>query len=164
MQSMMTRKKIFSSSKDILGDKFTAENLPQTALLSSHMHSDEGVIVNPAKTFFHRPRPYHFDSAIKPVCKANNNLADYSYPSGHSTTGYLEAPVLTMIVPEKRDAILMRADDYAHSRLICEAHYSSDVVASKSVAYAMIGIILNNPQFKKEFREAKTETRRVLGL
>ncbi len=69
-----------------------------------------------------------------------------------------------MIMPEKRDAILMRAVDYAHSRLICGAHYSSDVIASKSVAYAMIGIIMNNPQFKMEFAAAKGETRRILGL
>jgi acid phosphatase (class A) len=148
--------------KNVMGDKFTAEALPLTALLSTHVHGDEGLIVNPAKKFFHRLRPYHFDSSLKPVCKTNPDSTDYGYPSGHSVTGYLEALVLTMMVPEKRDAILARADDYAHSRVVCGVHYPSDVVASKSVAYAMIGIIMNNPQFQKELESAKAEIHRAL--
>ena len=150
--------------KDVLGEKFVKAALPMTAVLSNHVHSDEGVIVGPAKKYFKRPRPFNFDHTIKPVCRTNSDLTDYAYPSGHSTTGYLEALVLTMMVPEKRDAILVRADDYAHSRLICGVHYPTDVAASKFVAYAMIGVMMDNPQFKQEFEAAKTETRRALGL
>ena len=35
--------------------------------------------------------------------------------------------VLAMMLPEKRDAILARADDYAYSRLICGVHYPTDL-------------------------------------
>jgi acid phosphatase (class A) len=150
--------------KNVLGDKFSPANLPLTALLSAHVHNDEGVIVGPAKKYFHRLRPFNFQSSVKPVCKTNSNIDDYSYPSGHSTTGYLEALVLTMIVPEKRDAILERADDYAYSRVVCGVHYRTDVEASKSVAYAMIGVIMNNPQFKEELKAARSETRGILGI
>ena len=150
--------------KDVLGDRFRPENLPATALLSAHMHNDEGVIVNPAKTFFAKMRPFNLDPAVKPVCKANANAKDYGYPSGHGTTGYLEALVLIMIVPEKRDAILARADDYAHSRVVCGVHYPSDGFASKLTAYSMMALIVNNPQFKKEFEAAKAETRAALGM
>ena len=41
---------------------------------------------------------------------------------------------------------------------------ATDIVASKYVAYAMMGIIVNNPQFKKELAAAKAETRAALGL
>jgi len=126
--------------------------------------NDESIIVNPAKKFFHRPRPYHFDATIHSICKTTGNREDFSYPSGHGTTGYLEAMVLAQIVPEKRDAILARADDYAHSREVCGAHYASDEAASRIVATAMIGIILNHPQFKEELAAAGTETRAALGL
>jgi acid phosphatase (class A) len=149
--------------KDVLGDKFTAENMPATALLSAHMHNDEGIIVNPAKNFYAKLRPFNFDSTVKPVCKTNANVKDYGYPSGHGTTGYLEALVLVMMVPEKRDAILARADDYAHSRVVCGVHYPSDGVASRLTAYAMMGLIVNNLQFQKEFEAAKAETRKLLG-
>ena len=149
--------------KNVFGERFNREALPMTAL-SDHVHNDEGIILNPAKAFFLRPRPYHFDETIKPVCKIKEDRTDYAYPSGHGTTGYLEGLVLTLILPEKRDTILARADDYAHNRLICGVHYPSDIVASKQVAYAAIGIIMNNPQFKKEFAAARAETRAALGL
>jgi acid phosphatase (class A) len=150
--------------RDVLGDKFTAEGLPQTALLSSHLHNDETVIGGTAKKHFQRLRPFNFDATVKPVCKTNNDVTDYGYPSGHSLTGYLEALALIQIVPEKRDAILARADDYAHSRVVCGVHYTSDTVASKLTAYAMMGIMMNNPRFRKELDAARAETRARLGL
>jgi len=150
--------------QDVLGAKFRREALPLTALLSDHVKNDEGVNVNPIKNFFKRPRPYHLDSTIKPVCKATDNRMDFGYPSGHGTTGYLEALVLIQIVPEKRNAILQRADDYAHSREVCGAHFASDEAASKATAYAMMAIMMNNSQFQRELQAAKAETRAVLGF
>jgi len=148
----------------VLGPAFNRARLPATALLSDHVHSDEGIIVNPAKAAFHRPRPYFFDASLKPVCKVTTNQMDYSYPSGHATTGYLEALTLAMIVPEKREEILARADDYAHSRLVCGVHFPADVAASKSVGYAGVAVMLQKEQYRKEFAAAKQETRKALGL
>ena len=150
--------------RDVLGDKFNKESLPLTALLGDRVHGNEGVVVNPAKTLFKRPRPYNFDPSLKPVCKIKTDPTDYSYPSGHATTGYLEALTLALIVPEKRDAILARADDYAHSRLICGVHFGADPVASKMVAYATIGLMMSNREFQKELEAARAETRKALGL
>ena len=150
--------------KNVLGDKFTPDALPKTALLSTHLHSDEGVIVGPAKNFFQHLRPFNFDKTVQPVCKTNGNVKDYGYPSGHATTGYLEALALIQIVPERRDAILARADDYAWSRVVCGVHYASDTVASKSAAYAMMGVMMNNQQFKSELAAARTEIRHALAL
>jgi len=149
---------------DVLGSTFNRELLPATALLSDHMKNDEGVIVNPAKNFFKRPRPYHLDATLKPVCKTTENRMDYGYPSGHGTTGYVAALALMQMLPEKRDAILARADDYAHSREVCGAHFASDEAASKATAYAMIAIMMNNPQFQKELQLARMEVRQRLGF
>jgi len=149
---------------DVLGPDFRRAALPHVALLSDHVKNEEGIVVNPAKNFFHRPRPYHLDPTIHPVCKTTENRADFSYPSGHGATGYLEALVLVEMVPEKRDAILARADDYALSREICGAHYPSDEVASRLVAYAKIGFIMAAPQFKAEFEAARAELRTALKL
>jgi acid phosphatase (class A) len=97
--------------RDVLGEKFTRQALPLTALLSDHLYRDESIIVARAKRYFHRPRPYDFDPTVRPVCRTNRSATSYAYPSGHGTTGYLEALILTMIVPEKSDALLARADD-----------------------------------------------------
>lgn len=69
-----------------------------------------------------------------------------------------------MIVPEKREAILARADDYAHNRLVCGEHYPSDPVASKQVALAMMGVMLGNARFQEELAAARRETRARLGM
>ena len=150
--------------RNVLGADFTRESLPRTAALGDHVHGNEGIIVNPAKNFFRRPRPYNLDKTLKPVCKVKTDPGDYAYPSGHGTTGYLEALVLAMMVPEKRDAILARADEYAHNRLVCGVHYPTDVAASKSVAYAIIGLMMNDPRFIEEFEAARAETRLALGF
>jgi acid phosphatase (class A) len=148
----------------VLGARFNRASLPHTALLSDHVKNDEGIIVNPAKKFFRRPRPYHADSTLHSVCKTTENREDFSYPSGHGTTGYLEALTLVQMVPEKRDEILARADDYAYSREVCGAHYASDEAASRTLAYTMMGIMMNNPQFKAELDAARAELRAALGL
>jgi len=150
--------------RSVVGEKFTAAALPATALLSAHLHNDEGIIVGPAKKFFARLRPFNLDKTVKPVCKVNDNVNDYGYPSGHGTTGYLEALALIQMIPEKRDAILARADDYAFSRAVCGVHYRSDGQASKLTAYSMMALMMNNPQLQKELAAAKEETRRLLGL
>jgi acid phosphatase (class A) len=150
--------------KDVLGGKFNAAALPLTALLSAHLHNDESVIVNPAKEHFRKLRPFNFDPTVKPVCKTNANVKDYGYPSGHGTTGYLEAIALVQMVPEKRGAIFARADDYAHSREVCGVHYPADEAAARTTAYAMMAIVMNNPVFRGEFDAAKAETRKALGF
>lgn len=151
---------------DVLGEKFKKESLPLTGLLSDHVRYDASPIVRVAKGHFHRPRPFHFDAEVKPVCKANAfdpAKANFAYPSGHGTVGYIEALVLIQMLPEKREAILARADAYAYNRVVCGVHYPSDLPASKATAYAMMGLLMNNPFFQKELAAAKTELRSALG-
>lgn len=148
--------------KDVLGDKFDPAKLPATALLAKHVNNDEGVNTDPAKKQFKRIRPYNLDKTLSPVCKTKK--ADNSYPSGHATAGYLNALILIEMVPEKRDEILARADEYAHNRLVCGVHYKSDIQAGELVGYSLHAAMDANPQFQKELAAAKTELRLALNL
>jgi acid phosphatase (class A) len=148
--------------KDVLGQSFTAGNLPLTATLSAHIHDDESIISKPIKASFSRPRPYQFDSTLHPVCALSKE--PNSYPSGHTLSGYLLALTLVQMIPEKREQIMERADNYAHNRMVCGVHYASDVEASRTAAYAMFGYMLANPRFQKELEAAKQETRSQLSL
>jgi len=148
--------------RGIMGDGFREDQLPLTATLSKHVHSDESYISSPLKTRFHRPRPYQWDKSINAVCKLSD--AQNAYPSGHSISGYLEAFTLIAMFPEKSKAILTRADDYAHNRLVCGVHYPSDIAASRVVATAAFGYMLANPEFEADLTAAKTEIRRQLGM
>jgi acid phosphatase (class A) len=148
--------------KDVLGEKFNPANLPVTAAFAARVKNDEGINANPAKIAFHRVRPYNLDKTLHPIC--NTKTKDDSYPSGHTTAGYLGALVLIEMVPEKRDAILARAAEYAHNRLVCGVHYPTDLEASRLVAYSTHAVMDANPQFQKELAAARTELRNALGL
>ena len=145
-----------------LGAKFTPEALPITAAFSARVKNDEGINTTPAKEGFQRIRPYNLDKTLHPICVTKTK--DDSYPSGHTTAGYLLALALIEMVPEKRDAILARADDYANNRMVCGVHYRSDLQASRLLAYSTYALMSANPQYKKEMAEARLELRQVLGL
>ena len=118
--------------KGVLGPGFSAEALPLTAALSAHVRKDESAAGSPLQKIYRRPRTYQIDSTLHPVRQLNSEPT--SYPSGHSLSGYLFAFTLVQLVPEKRQQILDRADEYVHNRLICGVHYASDTQASCMVA------------------------------
>ena len=148
--------------KSVLGPNFSAEALPLTAALSAHVRKDESAAGSPLKKIYSRPRPYQVDSTLHPVCELNSEPT--SYPSGHSLSGYLLAFTLVQLVPEKRQQIFDRADEYVHNRLICGVHYASDIEASRMVAYAIFGSLAASPKFQQDLAAASEETRRKLGL
>lgn len=148
--------------KTALGADFTEQALPATALLSAHIRKDESAVGSPLKNIYQRQRPYQLDGTLHPVCTLNS--APNSYPSGHSLSGYLLAFTLVQLVPEKRQQILDRADEYVHNRLICGVHYASDIEASRRVAYAIFGSLTASPDFQHDLAVAREETRRKLGL
>jgi acid phosphatase (class A) len=145
--------------KQQLGDWFNAQTLPQTAAFGIRVKNDEGINTAPAKTGFARVRPYNLDTTLHPVCVTKTK--DDAYPSGHATTGYLMALTLIDMVPEKRDAILTRADDYANNRLVCGVHYRSDIEASKLLAYTIHAVMANKPQYQQELALARAEVQRL---
>jgi acid phosphatase (class A) len=148
--------------QSVFGEKFNERTLPLTAAFGQRVRGDESLNTAPAKAGFHRPRPYNLDKTLHPICKTG--VKDDSYPSGHTTSGYLLALALIDLVPEKRDDLLNRADAYGFDRLVCGVHYSSDLAASKLLAYAIHAAMAQNPQYKLEMAAARTELRAALDL
>jgi acid phosphatase (class A) len=148
----------------VLSDKLTAESMPALAKLWADMANDQGIFVTAAKKYWQEIRPYDLDANIKSICGSKPGGPKNSYPSGHGTTGYLSALVLSMMVPEKSDALHARADEYGHNRVVCGDHYASDIPASKEAAEIVIGNMIGNPRFQQEFATAKAEVRKALGL
>jgi acid phosphatase (class A) len=147
--------------RNVFGDKFARETLPALDALGARLAHDEHEANEATKTEFHRPRPYNVDKTLHPVCKTSEK--DDSYPSGHATLGYVLALTLIDLVPEKRDAILARADDYGRSRLVCGVHHPSDIAAGRLTAYALHAVIALDPGYREEIAAAKVELNRALG-
>ena len=145
----------------VLGPAFRASDLPLTAALSQHLRAESSVINPGLKIAFNRPRPFVSDASLHPVCDLTKSN---SYPSGHSMVGYLEAFALAQMLPERNDAILERAAEYAHNRVVCGVHYPSDVEASHTIALALYGALSTSTRFQQELEAAKVELRRSLSL
>jgi len=148
--------------QNVLGEQFKPENLPLTAKFSRRIRKDVRRGTAVAKTYFHRIRPYNVDKTLAPVCEIKT--VDNSYPSEHSTLGYVYALVLTEMMPEQRAAILARADEYASNRLLCGAHFPSDVAAGKRLAHAIYNEMDGNPRFQRSLTAARRELRTAYGL
>jgi acid phosphatase (class A) len=144
-----------------LGPAFAAEALPAVTHLFGRVGESEDAVVDPAKPFFGRVRPFLANPAIKPLVKPSKSGA---YPSGHTTRVAAVATILVMMIPEKRDAIWSRAAEYAQSRVVGGMHYPEDIDAGWRAGAALAATILANPEFKSDFPAAKTELRAALGL
>jgi acid phosphatase (class A) len=65
--------------------------------------------------------------------------------------------ILANLMPEKSEAIITRAADYAYSRQICAAHYASDTEASHVLGTVVALDLLSNPQFQPMLEASRAE-------
>jgi acid phosphatase (class A) len=141
--------------------KFTAAALPKVAAFFDRVIETEAAVVDPAKDVWKRPRPHLYSDLVKPVVPLSKSG---SYPSGHSTVGTLMGIELANMLPEKRAAIMTRAWEYAHNRLVGGIHYPSDIEMGRISGTVIAQTISTHPDFKEEFEAAKAELRAALGL
>jgi acid phosphatase (class A) len=139
--------------RPVLGDGFTAEKLPVTAAFFAKVGNDESVYAGIAKDHWRRPRPGVVDAELHPCSEGRS----FSYPSGHATRAYVLGIVLASILPDKRDAILGRAAEYAHFRIVCEVHYPSDIEAGQAVGTALASVMLSLPAVRQDLEAVRME-------
>jgi acid phosphatase (class A) len=152
---------VFDMYTRTFGDKFAAANLPKATPFFERVTESEDDTVDPAKKFFARVRPFLASSEIKDLVPASKSG---SWPSGHTTRVTMVAIVLSAMLPEKRDMIWARADEYAESRIIGGMHYPSDIDAGHRAGTAMAAAMFTDAAFKADFDVAKAEVRKALGL
>jgi acid phosphatase (class A) len=148
-----------------IGLKFDLAKLPVTAKLLEDVLNDQTVATSNAKERFKRKFPVAAampgDSYGQWTCDDVDRKPEArplrSYPSGHSTMAYTFGIVLASLIPEKSQAILTRAADYAYSREICGDHYHSDVEAGHVLGTALGELILHNEGFRSELQAARKE-------
>ncbi len=71
-----------------------------------------------------------------------------SFPSGHTTYGYMGALVLAEMVPERFSQLMARAAEYGDDRIIMGAHYAMDVLAGRTLAtYDLAHLLANDPAY-----------------
>lgn len=152
---------LFQLASDVFGPKFKSENLPLTSKFFERLSEDGISILRSAKNHWNRSRPFEVSSEVK---SCFDDISRGSYPSGHSTLGYLQVVILTNMVPEKSAQLFERASQYARNRLVCGVHYRSDIEGGRIAGTVIAAFAMQNPEFKKEFTLAKKEIRKTFGF
>jgi acid phosphatase (class A) len=136
---------------------------PALFRLLRRMVEDSETIEQPAKATYKRPRPFVENGG--PMCTPDDKsiLTSYSYPSGHSTFSWTAGMIMAELMPDRATALMNRARSYGESRVICGAHYESDVQAGRVVASALFAVLQTNSQFRADLDSARAElaTQRV---
>jgi acid phosphatase (class A) len=148
---------------DALGNPegFNAKALPKFDSLFRKVTYEEGAVIQGGKRSFKRPRPFLLEPRIEPVVDKPPND---SYPSGHTMWARTVGLLLADMLPEHREQIMARSDEYAFNRVVAGVHYPSDVESGKLAATALVAFLFASPDFQTDFAEARQELRSALKL
>ena len=111
------------------GDRQVAEALRLSAVLGV-----ESVLVNVGiKSLFRRTRPLH--TAVRPF--ALRTPLTSSFPSGHATSAFCAAVLLSKAEPRLRPVWYATATVVAASRVHVRIHHATDVVVGAAVGWVL---------------------------
>jgi len=90
--------------------------------------------------FFGNPSG-NFDYLYGPT---QNLTASPAFPSGHTTYGNTESVLLAILVPQRFQQMVTRGVEYGANRIIMGAHYATDVIAGRTLAYYDVAQMMAN--------------------
>jgi acid phosphatase (class A) len=143
--------------RSVFGPGYDLKALPATARLMGEVRGDEAVAASMAKSHFKRRRPWVLYPALR-TC-ARDDPPQSSYPSGHATMGFAMAVVLAHAAPSLAPKLLARAREYGRERLVCGAHFRSDIVAGETLGTAVAVMMLRKPEIQADVAAAGAELR-----
>lgn len=107
-----------------------------------------------AKEYWNTKRPYLSDPRVKALIGAHSNP---SYPSGHTSGSYCWAYALGLVIPEKKEPFLARAEEIAQHRVLVGMHYPHDIEGGKILAARMFEEMQRSPDFQRDVKRAREE-------
>lgn len=136
----------------------TEADAPHLYRLLRRSLSDLGRSTAAAKNHYQRTRPFVVNK--EPLCTPQDRehlLKSGSYPSGHTTAGWGWALILAEIAPDRANEILARGRAFGESRIVCNAHWQSDVQQGFVLAAATVARLHAEPAFRADLEAAKNE-------
>lgn len=141
-----------------LGKSITPENTPRLYKILQRTLVDAGLATYRAKDHYNHERPFvHYNES---TCAPADEAAlrkDGSYPSGHTAIGWTWGLILVEVAPDRTDAVLARARAFGESRLVCNAHWQSDILAGRTVAAATFARLQSDATFAADVQAARAE-------
>jgi acid phosphatase (class A) len=140
------------------------ETTPEILLLCERAVSDAHKANTLVKNKFQRVRPFATfkEPSLKPW-EDEEEASTYSYPSGHSSRGYIFAFALCAIAPECTPTIMTRAQLYAFNRVVCGHHWKSDTDTSLLLAAATFAKVVCTDDFQEQLKKARAEYQQLVN-
>ncbi|WP_411851169.1 acid phosphatase [Stenotrophomonas sp. LGBM10] len=147
-----------------LGVPISQQDTPRLYLLLQRSLVDAGLATYAAKDHYKRTRPfvYYKEATCAPADEAQLR-GDGSYPSGHTAIGWTWALLLTELSPGQADALLARGRAFGENRLICNAHWQSDILQGRAVAAGAVATLHANADFLADMSAARAEIASLRG-
>jgi len=141
-----------------MGIDISERKTPHLYRLMRKVLTDAGLSTYGVKNAYNRTRPFvvHNEGTCWPDQEALLRN-DGSYPSGHTAAGWAWALALTEINPARANALLKRGLEFGQSRVICNAHWQSDVDAGRIMGAATVARLNSNPAFLADIKAARKE-------
>jgi len=152
-------KNISGAFSEAFGEKISQEKTPALYSLLQHVLQDShDFAMREAKNHYKRVRPFviykdHTCTPEEDIKMATTG----SYPSGHASFGWAAALVLSEINPSRENEILKRGYEFGQSRVICGAHWQSDVDNGRIMGSAVVATLHSNSEFNSALADAKQE-------
>jgi acid phosphatase (class A) len=131
-----------------MGVRIDSQQTPRLYAMTQKMLSDFGLSTYGVKNKYNRVRPFVVHNEA--TCRADQEAilrSDGSYPSGHTAAGWGWALVFAQINPERSNELLKRGLEFGQSRVICDAHWQSDVDAGRIMGAATVARLQTDPTF-----------------
>lgn len=141
-----------------MGIDISEATTPRLYVLMQRVLTDAGLSTYGVKNTYNRTRPFvvHNEGTCFPEQEPLLRN-DGSYPSGHTAAGWAWALVLAELNPEKADALFRRGLEFGQSRVICNAHWQSDVDAGRTMGAATVATLHTNAEFLADMAAARQE-------
>ncbi len=146
---------IYSSA---FGRTLSEATTPQLYKMFQNMSLIGDGATRSCKNYYKRPRPYqqlNEATAYPPAENLKRNIG--SYPSGHASSSWLYALVLSELNPDAEEGLLARAYQYGQGRVITGYVWQSDVESGRLVGSAVYARLHNSEEFMKQFELVKQE-------
>lgn len=137
---------------------------PEILRLAERAVADAHLAYKPVKKKFGRRRPHVvFNEASLLPDRDAEEAKNFSYPSGHTTRGWVFAMALAGVAPERTEALMERAYRYALGRVICGRHWKSDIDAGLMLAAGVFSALVGDEDYQRQLAKAREEYRRLKG-
>jgi acid phosphatase (class A) len=140
-----------------IGEFFQPGKFPKLEQFYQDLKPELRETIQVPKNHWKRLRPYQIDSSLS----LGKPEPSFSYPSGHSSVGTIQALLLAEIFPEKRDAILQIGRNIGWDRVIIGKHFPTDVRAGRVMGQAIFRELMKSAAFQHDLAELKAEAQSV---